>query len=294
MFEGLYFEYPKLFTLIFVFIACDAYCKLRPRAIYFPHLQRMEEETSALSSLLLILKWSALVMLVLAMMSPVRDKVLDLTPEVQRSFALVLDNSHSKADAGHLFTELKKSVEDFISKSENSAFGLITLNQKSYMASPLTPSKKALSMSLSGLAEEDGVARVDLALAQVDMLFSHVQEGKKIALFLVGHDIKVGTEIEKRLIKKIIAEGITCYTIILGDVNKETETLLEHLALSSGAKQYSGVKRDRLEDVLEEIDIKEGVDVFDYTFKEYFYIFPLFLSFFMFLVYIYLRNRRVT
>jgi len=35
MFEGIYFEYHKVWTFLFIFLACEALCKLRERDSIF-------------------------------------------------------------------------------------------------------------------------------------------------------------------------------------------------------------------------------------------------------------------
>jgi len=297
MFDGLYFEYPKLITLIFVFIACDAYCKLRPRALYFPHLTRMQEETSKLRTLLLVLKWFALAMLVLAMMSPVRDKALDLAPEAMRSFVLVVQNSEVVPEYSRdksYFTTLKKSLDTFIKQLDESSVALVIDNEHSFIASPLTPAKKPLSLILSQLQRGGDGGSLEVAIAEMLSLFKSYEDGRKVALFIVNETRDIGKDALKPWIRRIQEEGIVCYGIVFKEEKKESNEGLIHLAEESGGKYFGLTSEDELATALEEIEEREQVDSFEYQFKEYFYIFPLFLSFFTFLIYIYLQNRRVT
>lgn len=73
MFEGVYFQFPKLGFLLFFFLACEALCPLRTNPVYFPHL-RLFGSVGVKSPLWLwIAKWSMISLLIVALMSPVRE-----------------------------------------------------------------------------------------------------------------------------------------------------------------------------------------------------------------------------
>ena len=152
MFEGLYFEYPKIASFIVVYIACEAYCKLRSSAIYFPHAAALTKETAAVSALMWILKWLSVILLILGLMSPVRDAFVELAPTEGYDIAMVLDASRSmQADSfdtaqkeNSRFDVVKEIVADFIDARPDDNLGLVLFGDYAFIAAPLTYDKKAL------------------------------------------------------------------------------------------------------------------------------------------------------
>ena len=305
MFEGLYFEYPKIASFIVVYIACEAYCKLRSSAIYFPQAVAFTKETSAVSTLMWILKWLSIVLLILALMSPVRDASLELAPTEGYDIALVLDASRSmqtKAfDTAHKessrFDVVKEIVTDFIDTRANDNLGLVLFGDYAFIAAPLTYDKKVLKQIV--IHQKVGIAGKSTALyeavAQAVNLLKRSKAERKIAILLSDGDNSAGRQIPLQkgiaLAKK---EKIRFYTIDIGSDNEYDAVALQHIAKESGGKSFRVVNATELRDIYGEINIleKSEVEHFAYDFKTYFYIYPLFLAFFTLLVYVYLRNRR--
>lgn len=73
MFDGLYFEYPKLSFLLFAFLACANLCPLRGESLYFPHLNHFNDVGVKSSTWMWVAKWVMIVSLITAIMSPVKD-----------------------------------------------------------------------------------------------------------------------------------------------------------------------------------------------------------------------------
>lgn len=305
MFEGLYFEYPKMASIIFVYIACEAYCKLRSSAIYFPHAAALTKETAAVSALMWILKWLSIVLLILALMSPVRDEFLELEPAEGYDIVMVLDASRSmqaKAfdtvqEESSRFDVVKKIVNNFIDARPDDNFGLVLFGDYAFIAAPLTYDKKALTQIVAH--QTVGMAGKSTALyeavAQAVNLMQYSKAEARIAILLsdghntVGEQIPLQTAID--LAKK---EKVRFYTIGIGDEEEYDVEALNYIAEESGGKSFSAANATELQNIYSEIDKleKSEVEHFDYTFKKYYYIYPLFLAFFTLLVYVYLRNRR--
>jgi len=55
MFDGIYFEFPKLLFVIFFFIACESLCKMKLPSFYFPHASQFMKNTVSASKLLFLL-----------------------------------------------------------------------------------------------------------------------------------------------------------------------------------------------------------------------------------------------
>lgn len=305
MFEGLYFEYPKIASFIAVYIACEAYCKLRSSAIYFPQAAAFTKETASVSTLMWILKWLSIVLLTLALMSPVRDASLELAPAEGYDIALVLDASRSMQtktfDTTHKersrFDVVKEIVTDFIDTRVDDNLGLVLFGDYAFIASPLTYDKKVLQQII--MHQKVGMAGKSTAMyeavAQAVNLLKRSKAESKIAILLsdghntAGRQISLQTAIA--LAKK---EKIRFYTIGIGNDNEYDAVALQYIAKESGGKSFSAVNAKALQEIYREINTleKSEVEHFAYDFKTYFYIYPLFLAFFTLLVYVYLRNRR--
>ncbi|MCK4974949.1 MAG: VWA domain-containing protein, partial [Sulfurimonas sp.] len=122
MFDGLYFEFPKLIFVIFFFVACATLCKMRLPSIYFPHTGEFLKNSVSTSKILILLKWLGIVAMILALMSPVKDEPYELEPKEGYEIAMILDASESMKAQGfdakneHLtrFDVVKEIVGDFI------------------------------------------------------------------------------------------------------------------------------------------------------------------------------------
>ncbi|WP_345977084.1 VWA domain-containing protein [Sulfurimonas sp. HSL3-7] len=305
MFEGLYFEYPKVVTFIFIYIACEAYCKLRSSAIYFPRAAVLTRETAKVSTWMWILKWLSIVLLTLAIMSPVKDSVLELSPVEGYAIALVLDASQSMKAEGFDTTRPEKSrfdvvkaiANDFIASRKEDNLGMVLFGDYAFVASPLTYDKKILQQVVGHL--DVGIAGRSTALyeavAQAVRLLSESEAKSKIAILLSdGHNtanIKIPLHAAMALARK---EEVRFYTIGIGGENEYDGALLGYIAEESGGESFKATNAQELQSVYEKIDALERSEIerYDYTFKEYFYLYPLFLAFFTLLLYVYLRNRR--
>ncbi len=292
MFEGLYFEYPKLFTLIVIFIACDAYCKLRSRALYFPHINILHQEKSPVWTILLWLKWIALSLLVLAMMSPVRDQTITLAADKERSILFILENAKNAEAPLLTFPSLKEQVATFIEDEKSSIFGVSFLNSSPYLATPFTSSTKALKLVLDKSQREGTKGSLEKVLNIAIGSFKSISEGLKVVV-VIGQNHEMNSTVNAQNLLQVYKEqGIHLYGLRLStDVNSSDS--LKKFAEGSGGGFYQLENSEDLSSILEEIDRLEEVNQFETDFKEYFYVFPLFSSFLLFLMLIYLRNRQV-
>ena len=292
-------------TLIVIYIACEAYCKLRSSAIYFPHATELTKESTAVSTLMWTLKWLSTVLLVLAMMSPVREEFLELAPTEGYSIAMVLDAGRSmqtrmfdrEQQERSRFDVVKKIAGDFIVKRQDDNLGLVMFGDDAFVAAPLTNNQVSLQQIL--LHQKVSMAgkstALDEAVAQVAHLMQNTNTKNRIAILLSdGHNTENSTISLPVAIALIKKEKIRFYTIGIGSANEYDADVLNTIAKESGGKSFSAINAQELQSVYSEIDSleKSEIEYIDYTFKKYFYIYPLFLAFFTLLIYVYLRNRR--
>lgn len=306
MFDGFYFEFPKIAFVIFFYIACETLCKMRLPSIYFPHSAQFIKNSINSSKLLFLLKWLGIVMMVLALMSPVKDEPYELKPKKGYEIVLILDASESMAQRGFdllnpgasRFDVVKNIVSDFIQKRKNDNMGLVVFGEYSFIASPLTYDKNILSSLVMQLHE--GIAGKYTALyeglAQGIHLLKESDSKTKIAILLTdgystaGID-KIPLDVALDMAKK---EGVKVYPIGIGAPNEYNRAVLSKIAKDTGATAYGASSASQLKEVYEKIDKQEKSEIKNetFTYKQYYYFYPLFVALLSLMLYVYLRNKR--
>lgn len=306
MFEGLYFEFPILFSLIFLFLLCAFICKMRLTSIYFPHTQEFLKSSVSASKTLFFLKWLGIVMMILALMSPIKDEPYELEPKEGYEIALILDASESMKAQGFdakneqltRFDVVKEIVGDFIGQRKNDNIGLVVFGAFSFIASPLTYDENILNKILSQLYI--GIAgkytALNTSLAQGVNLLKMGSSKTKIAILLTdGYSTpqidKIPLEIALEMAKK---EGIKVYPIGIGMPHEYNRDVLLRIANESGGVAFGASSAAELQEVYKRIDELEKSEIKSesFTYTKYYYQFPLFIALISLMLYIYLRNKR--
>jgi len=306
MFDGLYFELPKLAFIIFFFIACETLCKMKLPSIYFPHANQFMKNSVASSKTLFLLKWLGIVMMILALMSPVKDEPYELEPKSGHEIAMILDASQSMAAKGfdqsnpnlNRFDVVKSIVSDFIAQRKNDNLGLVVFGKYSFIASPLTYDEHILNRIVSQL--QIGMAGKYTALyeslAQGVNLLKMTESKSKIAILLtdgfstVGVD-KIPLDVALDMAKK---EGIKVYPIGIGMPNEYNQKVLVQIAQETGGVAFGASSAAQLKEIYKKIDELEKSEIQNetFTYLKYYYVYPLFIALISLMLYIYLRNKR--
>jgi len=304
MFDGIYFEFPKLIFLIFFFIACASLCKMKLPSIYFPHTASFMKSTASKSKLLFFLKWLAISMIILALMSPVKDEPYELEPKDGYEIALVLDSSGSMKARGFdptsplstRFDAVKEIVSDFIDKRKNDNIGLIVFGAYSFIASPLTYDENILKGIVKefyiGMAGEK--TALYEALAQgVNLLKMSESKSKVIILLTDGYnsgESRFPLDVALDMVKK---EKVKVYPIGIGRSNEYNKDVLLQIAKESGGVAFGASNAGELEEVYKRIDELEKSEIQSETFSyiQYYYFYPLFIGFMSLMLYVYMRNK---
>ncbi|HFB54009.1 MAG TPA: VWA domain-containing protein [Sulfurimonas autotrophica] len=306
MFDGIYFEFPKIAFVIFFFIACETLCKMKLPSIYFPHASQFMKNNITASKLLFFLKWLGIVMLILALMSPVKDEPYELAPKKGHEIALILDASQSMEARGFdmndpaatRFDVVKKIVRDFIQKRKSDNIGLVVFGAYSFIASPLTYDEHILSRIVSQL--QVGMAgkytALYEALAQGVNLLKMTKAKSKVAILLTdGYSTpqvdKIPLDVAIDLAKK---EGVKVYPIGIGGPDEYNRAVLVKIAKETGGVAFGASSADELKAVYEKIDALEKSEIKNetFTYLKYYYFYPLFVGLISLMLYIYLRNKR--
>jgi len=306
MFDGLYFEFPKLAFVIFFFIACETLCKMRLPSIYFPHAAQFLKSSISTSKTLFFLKWLGIVMMIIALMSPVKDEPYELEPKHGHEIALILDASQSMEARGFdvnnpgasRFDVVKEIVKDFINRRENDNIGLVVFGAYSFIASPLTYDSHILSRIVSQL--QVGMAgqytALYEALAQGVNLLKMSEAKSKVAILLTdgysteGVD-KIPLDVALDMAKK---EGVKVYPIGIGMPNEYNRAVLMKIAKETGGVAFGASSANELQAVYKKIDELEKSEIKNesFTYLKYYYVYPLFIALLSLMLYIYLRNKR--
>ena len=306
MFDNFYFEFPLVGLSLLVFIACAFFCKMKVPSIYFPHTKQFASSSVASSKLLFFLKWLTIVMMIIALMSPVKDKPYELDPKNGYELALILDASESMQARGfdennpqlNRFDVVKLIVNDFISKRNNDNIGLVVFGAYSFIASPLTYDdnilKKIVSQLQIGMAGK--YTALYESLAQGVNLLKMTKSNSKVAILLtdgystVGKD-SIPLDVAIEMAKK---EGIKIYPIGIGHPSEYNQIVLLKIAKDTGGVAFGASNADELKSVYDKIDILEKSEIKNETFSylNYYYFYPLFLALISLMLYVYLRNKR--
>jgi len=305
-FGGLYFELPKLAFLIFFFIACETLCKMKLPSLYFPHASQFMQGGVSSSKLLFLLKWIGIVMMILALMSPVKDESYELEPKHGHEIALILDASQSMQarnfdELNPLLTRfdvVKMIVADFIAKRESDNIGLVVFGAYSFIASPLTYDEHILSRIVSQL--QIGMAGQYTALyeslAQGVNLLKMSESKSKVAILLTdGYSTqevdKIPLDVALEMAKK---EGVKVYPIGIGLPNEYNRAVLMQIAKETGGVAFGASSARELQEIYEKIDELEKSEIKNesFTYLKYYYVYPLFVALISLMLYIYLRNKR--
>lgn len=306
MFEGLYFEFPILFSLIFIFLTCAFVCKMRLTSIYFPHTQEFLKSSVSASKTLFFLKWLGVFMMIVALMSPIKDVPYELEPKEGYEIALILDASESMKAQGFdakneqltRFDVVKEIVGDFVLQRKNDNIGLVVFGAFSFIASPLTYDENILNKILSQLYI--GIAgkytALNTSLAQGVNLLKMGSSKTKVAILLTdGYSTpqidSIPLEIALEMAKK---EGIKVYPIGIGMPHEYNRDVLLRIANESGGVAFGASSAAELQEVYKRIDELEKSEIKSesFTYTKYYYQFPLFIALISLMLYIYLRNKR--
>ena len=305
-FYGYYFEFPRLLFLIFFFVACETLCKMKLPSLYFPHTAQFMNQSVSASKLLFFLKWLGITMLILVLMSPVKDEPYELEPKNGYELALILDASQSMQAQGfdrsnpnlNRFDVVKSIVSDFIAQRPNDNIGLVVFGEYSFIASPLTYDENILNKIVSQL--QIGMAGKYTALyeslAQGVNLLKMTESNSKVAILLTdGYSTK---EVDKIPLKVALdmakKEGIKVYPIGIGMPNEYNRQVLMKIAKETGGVAFGASSASELEDVYKKIDSLEKSEIKSetFTYLNYYYVYPLFVGLIALMLYVYLRNRR--
>ena len=160
MFEGVYFEFPKLSFLLFVFLACENLCPLRIPMFYFPHIERFAGAGVKSPAWMWISKWLMISFLIVAIMSPVKE--IHQMPHFEGYATLIVVD---KVDE-----DVRQNIKSFI---ELRPHDKIALYLPENIKIPLTTDHNALLAMVDQLPDTPTSSNVDYTIKRFLMSEKH-------------------------------------------------------------------------------------------------------------------------
>ncbi len=305
MLDGLYFEYPSVALIIILFMICAKFCKIKLPSIYFPHVSQFMKVSIGASKLLLFLKWLSITMLIMSLMSPVKDEPYELEPKNGYEIALILDASESMKAKGFddtnrdltRFDVVKAIVSDFIISRKNDNMGIVVFGAYSFIASPLTYDTNILKGIVSNLyiGMAGKFTALFESLAQGVNLLKTSKSKTKIAILLTdGHNTPDAEFPFGAAIDFAQKQGVKVYPIGIGADDEYNKDMLLKIANQTGGVSFGAANANELSKIYDKINELEKSEIDNETFSylRYYFIFPLSVSFFSLMLYIFFRNKR--
>ncbi|MHC3995367.1 vWA domain-containing protein [Thiomicrolovo sp. ZZH C-3] len=306
MFEGIFFEFPKVISLLFIFLACEALCRLRHQGFYFPHLAAFAAVTLKPSFWLWLLKWASVILLLVALMSPVKERVYQPVSAPGYAISLVVDSSASMRNGDFdpddrtrsRFEAVQEILQAFVAQRSSDSVDLVVFGTHTFTAAPPTTDMGMLSQIIGQLYV--GIAGKYTALyeamARGIVSLHDVKSAEKIVVVLTDGRNTPGAPVGSDVVGGLAAkEGVRLYAVVIGEEPSPQESVLHTLTEESGGAYFTARNSASLADVYAQIDALEKSPQRPpvVIVKAYYYIYPLFMGFMTLLLYIYLRNRRV-
>ena len=295
------FEYPYILLLILLFILCSKFCKAKVQSYYMPHLDIYTNVSKVNNNLSSALKWTAIVLAIIALASPIKELNIINTKKDGIDMIISLDTSGSMRQIGFNQSNVEQNrwqvvqdiVNDFISKRLNDNIGLVVFGTSVMTASPLSYDKKAQNKIIKSLdigIVGDKTALINSIATSINILKNRETKSKIIIAITDGEDTASTIPLQV-VIKMAKKYDIKIYTIAIGATTTFT---LEQLSNSTNGKVFIALTKDDLIEIYDTIDKmeKSKIEREKIVLKEYYFFYPLLLSFLFLLLFVYIKNKR--
>jgi len=295
------FEYPYFFILMFLFIVCSIFCKARVESFYMPHLHIFQEAKGFNGGLVSILKWITILGAIIALSSPIKELNIVKNKKDGIDMIVSLDTSGSMREQGfnpanraqNRWEVVQEIVNDFIVKRVNDNIGIVVFGSSVMTASPLTYDKKAQEKIIKDLnigIVGDQTALIDSIATSINILKQKETTSKIIIAITDGADTAstIPLSVVVKMAKKY---NIKIYTIAIGRSNTY---VLDQLSNSNSGKTFVAYTKDDLQTIYKTIDSleKSEIEQNKIVLKEYYFFYPLIVSFLALLFFVYFKNKR--
>ena len=294
------FEYPYVLLIILLFIICAKFCKEKAQAYYMPHLEIYQKSEGLNSSLVSILKWITIIFAIIALASPIKELNVVNTKNDGVDIVLSLDTSGSMRQIGFNQEDLEQNrwnvvsdiVKDFISQRQNDNIGLVVFGTSVMTASPLSYDKKAQSKIIESLdiaVVGEKTALINSIATSINILKNRDTKSKIIIALTDGDD--TASTIPLNIVLKMAKKyDVKIYTISIGATNSYA---LNQLSSANGGKSFVAYSKNDLKEIYKVINNleKSKIEQNKIILKEYYFFYPLMLSFLSLLLFLFFKNR---
>jgi len=283
------FEYPFFFLLPVVYAVFKLFFTTDNDRIIFPNAQYLSKASKKIPPL----EFAIIILLSVALASPVKSTVYKNTYKKGYNIVIDLDTSSSMAEF-HKIDAAKAVTLDFAKKRKNDALGLVVFGNIAYIASPLTFDKKTFKEILNRIyvSIAGGKTAIYDSLFLSSQLFKNAKGEKIIILLTDGMDNMSVTPLDVTL-KKLKKEHIKVYAVAIGgDTDMNT---LRKITKATGGKVYIANSLDDLKKIYSDInsltktEIKSDIKIFN----SYYFIYPLFAGLLFFYIYLILYRKSI-
>lgn len=295
------FEYPYVFLALLLFLICSRYCKAKYQAFYIPHLSIYQQIDNLGTNYLSLLKWTTIIFAIIALASPIKEHNIVNIKNDGIDMVLSLDTSGSMKQRRfnqanpmqNRWQVVQDIVGDFINQRKHDNIGLVVFGNSVMTASPLTYDKKAQQKIINNLnigIVGNKTALKDSIATSINILKNSPAKSKIIVAITDGED--TASSIPLNVIIKLAKKyKIKIYTIGIALINPY---ILEELANATGGKTFTALSKNDLIGVYDTINKleKSKVEQNKVVLKEYYFFYPLMISFLSLLLLVYLKNKR--
>ncbi len=290
------FEYPLALIIPLIFLLCIKYCKPKLTSILFsgmPFLQKITKKDSFLQK---ILTFFTIILLSLALASPIKENQIIINQNKGYEISLIMDVSGSMSENGK-FDIVRDIVKDFLKKRKHDKIALSIFADFAYVAVPLTYDKKAILELLDkievGIAGTTKTALYE-ALFLSTNIFKTSKSKNKIAILLTDGRDNANTIPMDIAIKRAKKYKVKVYTIGIGSRGDYNPYVLKKIAQETGGKFFEADSVRKLKMIYNTINQleKSELKTDKYVSKSYFYQYPLMIAGVLLLILFLIRNKK--
>jgi Ca-activated chloride channel family protein len=266
-----------------------------------PHLEIFSTTQGLNSSLVSTLKWLGIVCAIIALASPIKELNVINNKKDGIDMVLSLDTSGSMKEQGFNPTNpnqnrwevVQNIVSGFIQKRVNDNIGIVVFGTSVMTASPLSYDKKAQTKIIENLdiaIVGEKTALINSIATSINILKQKETKSKIIIAITDGDD--TASNIPLSIVIKMAQKyKIKIYTIAIGRSNTY---VLKQLSTSSGGQTFIAYNKDDLQNIYTTIDNleKSKIEQNKIVLKEYYFFYPLMISFLSLLFFVYFKNKR--
>ena len=253
---------------------------------------------------MLLLKWLGIVLVIVALASPVLTKEYMNSKKHGRDIVLIIDSSESMIQQGfdpeneakNKFEAVKEVASDFVEQRENDRIGLINFADIAFIASPLTFEKKFLQqiIKMQRLGRAGRRTAINDALVQSYAMLEKSKVKSKVVILLTD-GIDNMSKISENEVKNLVSKSkVKLYTIGIGREGDFDGAFLRRLAKAGEGMAFSAKNATGLEKIYAEINQLEISKIDDKKIiqQQYLFVYPLLLSILLLIFLIYFRTIR--